>query len=485
MRGAPVTRLHHEHDLHRGPGSARRELETRRGARNGGACESDGRAGSQQASELPGRVRGEILPPSVQKRQCVPGHTEHRRRERRAACTGGVGDLPENGPGSHTGCQRAVLRQARGIAGLHERGALVQRVVQRDGIGCALGTRRIERRSVGERERRQADRYGEETGDGRRTRGRAMQREECESERDWGPARGPQAGADRGLEKAPEQHREGEAGKQRRRRERHGRARAQRPAVARAAGEQQPERHDRSHGGHVDGTYAGRPRGVRPAERKRDDGERPERAGRHERGAGRRRQAVRERRGDRDCGAVGDVRNRADAEQQSGDDPRQDGRERFGQHERRLLRDRRAALGEPPQFGSHITAQRARRQPREREQEYGGRAADEEHASRCRTAGRARLDERVVGCRQAELAVCRPSGLQWRGPLRQAGGRRPRRAHPSPRAPPSNRSCGRRGAMAAASRGHGCSTRSGPARVAGHRRWAALRAHRRRRGRSR
>ena len=63
-----------------------------------------------------------------------------------------------------------------------------------------------------------------------------------------------------------------------------------------------------------------------------------------------------------------------------GHDAGQHGRERLGQDERRLLRERRAALAEPAQLGAHVAPKRAGRQPGEGEQEHRGRAADEQDA---------------------------------------------------------------------------------------------------------
>ena len=57
------------------------------------------------------------------------------------------------------------------------------------------------------------------------------------------------------------------------------------------------------------------------------------------------------------------------------------GRERLGQDERRLLRERRAALAEPAQLGPHVAPEGAGGQPGEGEQEHGGGATDEQDAA--------------------------------------------------------------------------------------------------------
>ena len=134
------------------------------------------------------------------------------------------------------------------------------------------------------------------------------------------PARGAQARADRRLEQAAEQDREGEAREQRHRRQRERGSGAQRARVARAGGEQEGERDDGADGGHVDGPHARRACAAGPAQRERHDRERAERSGGDQCCARRRREAVRERGADGDVGATGDDRHGGDADRQAGHD---------------------------------------------------------------------------------------------------------------------------------------------------------------------
>ena len=128
------------------------------------------------------------------------GTPRHGRRERRAARARGVGDLAQDRPRAHPGRETRAVAGRRGrVARGDERRALVERVVERHGVGGALGARAVERGAVGERERREPDRDGEEARDAGGARGRAMQREQSQAQRHGRLARGAQARADRGL----------------------------------------------------------------------------------------------------------------------------------------------------------------------------------------------------------------------------------------------------------------------------------------------
>ena len=96
-------------------------------------------------------------------------------------------------------------------------------------------------------------------------------------------------------------------------------------------------------------------------------------------------------------------------------------RERLGEHERRLLRDRRPALAEAPQLRPHVASQGAGGEAGEGEQQHGRGAADEQDATRCGATGGARLGERVGRSRETELAVGRGQrGLRAALPGEQA-----------------------------------------------------------------
>ena len=89
---------------------------------------------------------------------------------------------------------------------------------------------------------------------------------------------------------------------------------------------------------------------------------------------------MRERGADGHMRALGDDRDRSDSDHEPCHDAGDHGRERLGQDERRLLRERRAALAEPAQLGAHVAPKGARGQAGEGEQEHGGGATDEQDA---------------------------------------------------------------------------------------------------------
>ena len=373
---------------------------------NARAGERDRPAGPQQARELGRRLRGEVAAPAVQLRQGIGRHADDGRRERRPARARRVGDLPQDGRGADARRERPVAARASRVARGDERRPLVERVVERYRVGGALGARAVERGAVGERERREPDRDGEEARNAGGARGRAMQGQQGQAQRHGRLARDAQARADRGLQQAPEQDGEREAREQRGGGERERRARrsacrcraSRLPAAARARPPRPPRPCRRA---------ARLPGARRPCRRRASATTasapiEPAATSATLAGVARPCESAGPTGTSR---AVRDDRDGRDADREAGGDAGQHGRERLGEQERGLLRERRAALAQAAQLGAHVAAQRAGRQPGEREQQHRGGAADEQDAPRRRTALRARLRERIVRRRDAELAV--------------------------------------------------------------------------------